>query len=263
MSDSDMLLYKVENHIAHLTLNRPDKLNAIDEAMHHAVLDAFAEVRNNRDVRVILLSANGRAFSAGGDLDEIKKLQSDRQHRMGMCDIGIRIIETLIDLPVPVVVALHGDAIGLGASIALGCDIIVASKNARLADTHVKVGLVAGDGGCLMWPASMGMNRAKRYLLTGKMLPAEQAYQFGLVTDLVDTPEEVLPAAKTIAEQIANTSPIAIRGTKKALNQLMKARSNETFLIGMSMEQESAASEDLLEAVAAFKEKRKPVFNNR
>lgn len=263
MTANEHLIYTVENHVAEITLNRPDKLNAIDDEMHEALLHTFLDIRRNPDVRAVLFRANGKAFSAGGDLDEVKQLQTDARKRSGMCDIGVRLIEALIDVPVPIVVALHGDAIGLGASVVLGCDIIVASKNARLADTHVKVGLVAGDGGCLTWPMSMGMHRAKRYLLTGKLLPAELAYEFGLVSDLVETAEEVLPAASAIAEQIAGLAPIAVRGTKRALNQLVKARSNEVFPISMALELESAASEDLLEAVAAFKERRKPEFHGR
>ena len=254
------VLCMVEDHVAHITLNRPDKLNAIDHQMHEALLDAFLDIRRNPEIRVVLLSGAGKAFSAGGDLDELKGLQANAIKRSRTCDIGLRLIEALIDVPVPIVVALHGDAIGLGASVALSCDIIVASRTACLADTHVKVGLVAGDGGCLTWPMSLGMHRAKRYLLTGKLLPADQAHEFGLVSDLVDTPEETLPAARAIAEQIAGLAPIAVRGTKRALNQLVKARSHEVFPISMALELESAASEDLLEAVAAFRERRKPEF---
>jgi enoyl-CoA hydratase len=260
---SQSILYSVENHIATIVLNRPDTLNAVDAEMHHLLLDALLDIRGNSDVRVVLLKAEGRAFSAGGDLNEILRLQGDYNRRASMCDIGVRLMEALIDSPVPIVVALHGDAFGLGASLALACDIIVASKNARLADTHVKVGLVAGDGGCLTWPMSMGFNRAKRYLLTGKMLPAEKAFDFGLVSDLVETPEEVLPAAITIAEEIAALPPIAVSGTKKALNQLAKSRSNEVFPIGMTHELVSAGSEDILEAVTAFKEKRKPTYQGK
>ena len=224
------------------------------------MVEILLSIRGNHDIRVVLLAATGKAFSAGGDLSEIQALHDDADKRNRMLDIGIRLIEALIDLPVPVVVALHGHAIGLGASIALGCDIIVASRNAKLADTHVKVGLVAGDGGCLIWPMSMGLNRAKRYLLTGKMLSAEQAYEFGLVTDLVDSPEEVLPLATGIAEEIAVLSPLAVQGTKKALNQLTKARANEVFPIGMAYERVSIGSDDVLEALAVFREKRKPEF---
>ena len=263
MSDEKDLLFELDGHIGHITLNRPDTLNAIDEDMHLGILEALQAARSNPEIRVLLLSANGRAFSAGGDLNELVHLHQDAGKRERMCDVGLRLIETLIDIPVPLVVALQGDAIGLGASVALSGDIIVASRNARLADTHVKVGLVAGDGGCLVWPMSMGLHRAKRYLLTGKMLPAEKASEFGLISDLVDSPDEALPAAKAIAEEIAALAPMAVSGTKKALNELSKARANEAFTISMAYERLCLTSQDILEAVASFKEKRAPRYTGQ
>lgn len=263
MSNYKSIRYSTEGHVATITLNRPDILNAIDDEMHADILDVLLHVRGEAEVRAVLLAAEGKAFSAGGDLSEVLSLQADTGKRARMCDTGQRIIHALIDIPVPVVVAIQGDAMGLGASIALGCDIVVASKAARIADPHVKVGLVAGDGGCLFWPASLGMHRARRYLLTGDLLPAEDAWRFGLVTDLVETPEETLPAARKIAEKIAGLPPIAVRGTKRALNGLIKARARETFDISMAYEFDSGGSQDILEAVKAFKEKRKPVYQNR
>jgi enoyl-CoA hydratase len=257
------LRLETEAHVVTLTLNRPDALNAIDEGMHSDLLDALLRIRGQDDVRVVLFAGEGKAFSAGGDLNEIVSLQADVARRARFCETGQRIIHALIDLHVPVVVALHGDAMGLGASIALSGDIIVASRTARIADPHVKVGLVAGDGGVLFWPASIGMHRARRYLLTGDLLPAEEAWRFGLVTDLVDTPEECLPAARKIADKIVSLPPIAVRGTKRSLNALMKARANEAFDLSMTHEFRSCGSEDVLEAVNAFKEKRKPVYQNR
>jgi enoyl-CoA hydratase len=261
--DYQSLRFEIEGHVGILTLNRPDKLNAIDDEMHSELLDAFLKIRGEYALRVVLMKAEGRAFSAGGDLNAIVQLQSDIQHRSKMCDEGQRIVHALIDIPVPVVTALSGDAMGLGASIALGGDIVVASKNARIADPHVRVGLVAGDGGVLFWPASIGMHRARRYLLTGDMLPAEQAYQFGLVTDLADTPEACISTAREIADRIAGLSPIAVRGTKKALGNTMKMRALESFNLGMAYEHTSGGSQDILEAVAAIREKRKPQFQDR
>ena len=257
------LRYEVDGHVALLTLNRPDALNAIDDEMHTDLLDVLLRMRGEADIRSVLFAAEGKAFSAGGDLNEVLSLQADSAKRTRMCDTGQRIIHALIDIPVPVVVALHGDAMGLGASVALGGDIIVASKTARIADPHVKVGLVAGDGGVLFWPASMGMHRARRYLLTGDLLSAEDAWKFGLVTDLVDTPEECRPAARKLADKIAALPPIAVRGTKKSLNALIKARAREAFDLSMAYEFTSGGSEDILEAVKSFKEKRKPVYRDR
>jgi enoyl-CoA hydratase len=263
MHEYKSIRYDIEGHLALLTLNRPELLNAIDDEMHNDLLSVLLEIRGEPDVRAVLFGAAGKAFSAGGDLNELASVQSDLAKRTRMCETGLRIIHALLDISVPVVVALHGDAMGLGASIVLGCDIIVASRNARLADPHVKVGLVAGDGGCLVWPASIGMHRAKRYLLTGDVVSAEEAWRFGLVTDLVDTAEECLPAARKIAERIVGLPPIAVRGTKRSLNALLKSRARETFDLSMAYELQSAGSEDLLEVVRALKEKRKPVYRNR
>jgi len=257
------LRLEIEEYVAKLTLNRPESLNAIDEEMHADLLDALLHIRGLTDVRAVLFTGEGRAFSAGGDLNEVVSLQADVAKRMRMCEVGQRIIQALIDIHVPIVVALHGDAMGLGASVALGGDIIVASKTARIGDPHVKVGLVAGDGGVLFWPASMGMHRARRYLLTGDLLSAEDAWRFGLVTDLAENPEECAALARKLADKVASLPPIAVRGTKKSLNALMKARAIEAFDISMQYEFHSGGSEDILEAVKAFKEKRKPVYHNR
>ena len=263
MHEYKSIRYEIDGHLALLTLNRPEQLNAIDDDMHNELLSVLLEMRGEADLRAVLFASTGKAFSAGGDLNEVASLQSDLAKRTRMSETGLRIIHALLDIPVPIVVALHGDAMGLGASVVLACDIIVASRTARLADPHVKVGLVAGDGGCVVWPASVGMHRAKRYLLTGDVLPAEDAYRFGLVTDLVDTADECLPTARKLAERVAGLPPIAVRGTKRSLNALLNARARETFDLSMAYELHSAGSEDILEAVAAFKEKRKPVYRNR
>jgi enoyl-CoA hydratase len=166
-------------------------------------------------------------------------------------------------LPQPLVVGVQGAAIGLGATVPLGSDAVVASRNASLADTHVAVALVAGDGGALYWPQSAGMLRARRYLLTGEVLPAAKAYDFGLVTDLVDEPADVAPAAREIAGRIAALAPLAVRGTKAALNQLTRQRAGEVVETALLAEGATLASADLLEAIAAFKEKRPGAFVGR
>lgn len=263
MRSFESLRYESEGHIAKITLNRGESHNAIDDVMHAELLDVFHEIRQSDDIRCVLLASTGKSFSAGGDLDMIVRLQNDLAHREHMCDTGVRLINALIDTRVPVVAAMQGDAIGLGASVLLTCDVIVASRTARLGDPHVKVGLVAGDGGCLLWPAAIGMNRAKRYLLTGDLIAAEEAQQMGLISDLVETPDDALPGAQEIAEKIAALPPIAVRGTKQSLNALLKARAREVFDLSMAYEMHAAGSEDVLEAVAAFKERRAPVYKNR
>jgi enoyl-CoA hydratase len=180
-----------------------------------------------------------------------------------MIDEGRLMFRLLADVPLPVVVALQGDAIGLGATVVLACDAVVASRTASIADPHVAIGLVAGDGGCVVWPAAAGLLRAKRYLLTGDRLKAEDAWAMGLVTDLVDGPDDALPAARALAARMAALPPLAVQGTKRALNRLMQQRAGEVLDLSFALEGVSMASDDLAEAIAAFKERREPKYQGR
>lgn len=260
MSEQPAILIEVADHVMQLTLNRPDTLNAIDEAMHHDLIAALGGLAGRRDVRAVVLASTGRHFSAGGDLNEVFRIRNDALVRQTFQEQGRRLMNTLLDVPVPIVVALHGDAHGLGANIVLACDMVVAQRKARMSDTHVVAGMVAGDGGCVVWPQAMGMMWAKRHLLTGEFIGAEQAYARGLITDLVDTADEVLPAARALALRIADLPPVAVQGTKRALNRVMQQRAGEVFEYSLALEQVSLLSRDIVEAVNAFKEKRKPVY---
>jgi enoyl-CoA hydratase len=208
----------------------------------------------------VLLASTGKHFSAGGDLNEALIYNKDFKAAARINEQGRNLYNTLIDVRIPIVVALHGDAHGMAANIVLACDAVVASKNARLSDSHVKMGMVAGDGGIVSWPNSIGILRAKRHLLTGDMVTAQRAYELGIVTDLVETPEECLTTARALAERIASLPPIAVQGTKQAFNKIMQHRASEAFELSLALEAVSMKSADLLEAVNAFLEKRKPVY---
>src|SRR5262249_2748227 len=151
----------------------------------------------------------------------------DAEARRETVDAGKRLLRSLLGLPQPIIAALQGPAIGLGATVALMCDIVVAARRTKLADTHVHLGLVAGDGGCRVWPQTAGMLRARRHLLPGDPLDAATAYDFGLVTDLVSEPDDVLPCAREIASRIAALPPMAVQGTKRALNHVSSLRADE------------------------------------
>ena len=144
-----------------------------------------------------------------------------------------------------------------------GTQPIVAWQDAKLADPHVRGGLVAGDGGVLSWSAAAGVNRAKRMLLTGDSITAREAHQFGLVTDLVATPEEAYPTALALAQRIAALPPLAVQGTKRAFNALAKQRNNAALEVSLLAEIASITSDDLEEALQAATEKRAGVFHNR
>jgi enoyl-CoA hydratase len=256
------LRLSTDGPIATLELHRPEDKNAFDESLHHELAAALTQLRDLSTVRVVLLHAAGPVFSAGGSFDYIGQLNSDAELRRRTCVEGHKIFSSLVLMPVPIVVAVHGHAIGLGATIVSACDVSVAWRHAKLSDPHVHVGLVAGDGGVLGWSAAVGYNRARRLLLTGDAITAEQAYDFGLITDLVDTPEAALGEARRIAEQIARLSPVAVQGTKKVFNALARLNLENVLDLSLMAEMASVASEDLREALRAAKEKRPGQYRN-
>lgn len=263
MENFSTLKLEIDGHVAEITLTRPEVLNALDDRAHVELMQVLARLRALPDLRCVVFASTGRVFSAGGDLDEVFRLSADREARERARELGRRIVHEFIDFPIPIVVALHGDAMGLGATLVLACDAVVAARSARIADPHVKVGLVAGDGGCVLWPVAVGMMRAKRHLLTGDPLNAEQAHAAGLVTDLVDSAAQALEEARNLARRIAALPPIAVRRTKQALNHLLRREATQVFELSLAYEMETMMSEDVLEAVAAFKERRPPVYKNR
>lgn len=239
-----------------LTLCRPDVLNRIDHDAHIELTEVFTALARDREVRAIVLASTGRAFSAGGDFELMRQGHDDPIARREVVDTAHRLLMSLLSVPQPIVAAMQGSAMGLGATIVLGCDAVVAARTAKIADTHVNVGLVAGDGGAVLWPATAGVLRARRHLLTGDPLDAETAYSLGLITDLVDEPDQVGPAALEIATRIAALPPLAVQFTKRAIVRGLLQRAGEAFDLSLAYEEISLASDDLLEGIAAFKERR-------
>jgi enoyl-CoA hydratase len=262
MSAFDTLHVQTDGMVSTITLARPELLNRFDTLQEREFTQALSMAAAS-DSRAVVLLAEGQTFSAGGDFDLMLTVQADPHARQALLDGARRLGAALLALPQPLVAGVQGPAIGLGATVALAADVVVASKNAVLADTHVAVGLVAGDGGALYWPQSAGMLRARRHLLTGDRLGAEQAYDFGLVTDLVDTPEQVADSAQAIARRIAALPPLAVQGTKRALNQMTRAFAAMVAETALVSEGVTLASQDLVEAVTAFREKRPGTYMGR
>jgi enoyl-CoA hydratase len=256
MEDFSTLTIARRGSVAEITLTRPELLNRFDDPLHQEFTAALRSLRSERDLRAIVLASTGKVFSAGGDFELMKACNAELATAVRVTDDGRRLLMTLLDVPQPVVVAMQGPAIGVGATIVLACDAIVAARTAQISDPHVSIGLVAGDGGCLVWPQAAGMLRAKRHLLTGDALSAEDAFSMGLITDLVDTSEEVLPTARALADRIAQLPPIAVQGTKRALNRVLQQRAGEVLDLSFALEIQSLRSDDLLEAIAAFTERR-------
>jgi enoyl-CoA hydratase len=245
-----------------VTIDHPgSELNAVDEALHHDLTALFAGLRRETSARAVLLTGRGRAFSAGGDFKWFPKLLEPGR----MEDLrreAKQLIWDLLDVELPIVAAVNGHAMGLGASIALLCDVILMADTATIGDPHVRVGLVAGDGGVAIWPLALGPARAKQYLLTGDPLTAAEAERIGLVNRVV--PAAALDAeAAALAARLAAGAPLAVRYTKLAVNKLVKDALNVAFDTSTALELVTFQSADHQEALAAIREKRAPVFTGR
>ena len=252
-----------QDAVATITLNRPELLNRFDDQLHLALTDALQTLNADGQIRAVVLASTGKVFSAGGDFELMTNAQSDAVTRARIVENARQLLHALLGLRQPIVVAVQGAAIGLGATVVLSCDAVVAARSAQLADSHVNVGLVAGDGGCLVWPATAGIIRARRHLLTGDPLSAVDAHALGLVTDLVDQPEDALPAATAIAERIAALPPLAVQLTKRVLNRALAQRAGEILDLSLAYEERTLGSDDLLEGIAAIKERRPGHFIGR
>ncbi|WP_433217486.1 enoyl-CoA hydratase/isomerase family protein [Microtetraspora malaysiensis] len=267
MSDYTTLLVDVDDGLATISLNRPDRLNAIGGGLERELAEALREVAARRDVRAVLLRGEGRAFCVGGDVKEMAVHAEDEEGPSAGQQVyqllhGRDILETILSVPQPIVAAVHGYAMGLGATIALFCDVVIAAEDAQFADTHVAVGLVAGDGGAVAWPLAMPLGAARYYLMTGDRLDGAEAARLGLALRAV--PAEDLPAEATaVARRLAAAAPLAVQGTKATVNKIVRERMNLVLDFGLALEGGTFVSDDHKEAAAAFVAKRAPVFRGR
>jgi len=257
-----LLIEKDTDGVAIVTLNRPEKRNAVNREMHQELENVFVDLSNDDEVRAVLLTGAGRAFCAGGDVEGMKTGEFRPSGPATPFREVRRLIMNLLEVEQPIVAAVNGDGAGLGATIPLFCDIIIMAETARLADNHVRMGLVAGDGGVVIWPWLVGMARAKEYLLTGQWIDGREAERIGLVNYAVPQ-EQVLPRAMEIARRLAQGAPLAIRWTKFSLNKILRDHVNLALDSSMFLEAATMSSEDLGEAARAFFEKRKPKFKGR
>ncbi len=245
-----------------IVLDHPTSdLNSVDELLHDELARLMRELKREDEARAILLTGRGRCFSAGGDfawfptLDNLEALEHLRRDAK-------QLIWDLLDIEQPVVVALNGPAVGLGASIALLCDTLFMARSASIADPHVRVGIVAGDGGAAIWPLVMGPARAKRFLMTGDAVGAAECERLGLASFVVDD-AELAEQAMAFAKRLAAGAPLALRYTKQAVNKLIKDALNTAFDVSTALEIVTFQSEDHREALAAIAERRPPVFRGR
>lgn len=252
----------VDDHVLLLTLNRPNVGNAINTQMGKELLDVWNRLTEHAGaVRCVVLTGAGeRIFCAGGDLKERNGMTRDtwqRQH-----ELFERMYWTLVDLPVPVIAAVNGHAYAGGMELALSCDFIYASRQARFALTEVTLGIMPGAGGTQNLPRAVGERRAKEILMTGRPFEAERALQWGLVNDLHD-PAEVLSAALQTAGAIAGNAPLSVKQIKKSVRYGGQMELRTAFRFEIEAYNHLIDTEDRHEGVLAFNEKRKPVFKGR
>jgi len=252
--------FKADGGIARITLNRPDKLNSFNLAMHHELREVLDTLI---DTRVVILTGAGRAFCAGQDLNE-RAVASEHP-----VDLGVTVetcwnplIRRLRDLPQPIIARVNGVAAGAGANVALACDLVVAARSAKFIQSFTPIGLIPDSGGTWVLPRLVGQARALGLALTGEPLPAEQAAEWGLIWKAVD--DDALDAeVDALAAKLASLPPLGLAETKKmirstwsrTLDQDLQEERNEMRRLGFTA--------DYREGVAAFLEKRTPTFTGR
>jgi enoyl-CoA hydratase len=245
--------------IVTVSFNRPEVKNATNMQMHQELERVFPEIGTDPDANVVVLTGEGHCFSAGGDIGGMQRNLDDNARWTASMIEARNILMGVIDLDRPVIAKINGHAIGLGATLALVCDIVIAKDSALIADPHVKVGLVAGDGGSVIWPALIGYAKAKRYLLTGEAITGKEAERIGLISEAVPG-DELDARVESIAQELAAGAAIAVRLTKKAVNMDLRQRMDRLIEAHLGYETMSYLSNDHREAVSAFVEKRSPTF---
>lgn len=255
---SSLKFERPEPGILRLIMSAPGKLNAADDQMHRDLANVWDAIDEDPETRVVIVEGEGKAFSAGGDLDLVLNMAEDFAVRIRVLKEARDLVYNVIDCSKPVVSAMRGPAVGAGLVIGLLADVSIVSKTARIIDGHTKLGVAAGDHAAIVWPLLCGMAKAKYHLLTCEPLSGEEAERIGLVSLCVED-DELEERALQVARQLAGASQTAIRWTKYALNNWLRA-AGPIFDASLALEFMGFAGPDVREGVAARKEKRRPNF---
>jgi len=254
--------FQRDNRVLTVTLDRPEKRNAINAEMHEELSRLFTDCSNDPESDVIILTGEGRAFCSGGDISWMQDMV-DEPRRFDKCAREAKqIVFSILECEKPIIAKVNGHATGLGATIALLCDVIFASEKAKIGDPHVSVGFVAGDGGAVIWPQLIGYAKAKEYLMTGDLIRASDAEKLGLINH-VHAPEALDEAVSAFAVRLSQGATNAIRWTKMSVNIGLKQLAHSIMDACISYEAQSNLTYDHQEAINAFREGRAPVFKGR
>ena len=261
---TDQLIFEVQDNIATIRLNRPEKYNAFTSEMLKAWADALRESAARDDVHVIVVTGTGKGFCSGGDVGNMHNRKEDSAYsrKLFLAEQVHQIPLTLDSIDKPVLVAVNGVATGAGMDMALMGDIRIAARSARFAETYVKVGLFAGDGGTWYLPRIVGMSKALELFWTARFVDADEALSLGIVNKVVED-DQLMAATYEMAAQISAQPQLAVRMMKRAAKQSMAMDLRTHLEMASSHMAAMYSTEDHKEAATAFKEKRPPVFKGR
>lgn len=251
---TETVLYHTDGHVGYITLNRPEKLNAIDVSTHVLLEGTIRRADRDPDTRVVVITGAGRGFCSGGDTTTMNGSFREKD-RNAVFSPGRRLIDTMVSTEKPFIAQVNGPAAGLGATIALFCDIVVMADEAKIGDRHVNVGLVAGDGGAVIWPLLIGVAKAKEFLLTGRLIDGREAERIGLVSRSVPL-AELGATVRALADELAALPPYAVQASKISVNKIVQSASGLVLDASLAFEHLSMKTDDHREAVAARNERR-------
>jgi enoyl-CoA hydratase len=255
------LLYEKKDNIGVLTVNRPDKLNALSTELTEELLQFLVEVEKDDDLRVLVITGAGdKAFVAGADIKEL--VERDAVMGRDISRFRQALFARIENLPIPVIAAVNGYALGGGLELALACNIRIASEKAQFGAPEVKLGIIPGDGGTQRLPRLVGLGRAMELVLTGDFIDALEAHRIGLVNKVVPH-EELLENVMALAKKIASRPPLAVKFAKEAVNRGQEGDTTAGYALESYLHALACTTEDKAEGVAAFLEKRKGDFKGK
>jgi enoyl-CoA hydratase len=255
------LILETSNGIARVTINRPDKLNALNLEAKRELRQVFEAIKHADDVHVVILTGAGeKAFVAGTDIRELTEL--NRESGQLFAQGGQEVFDHIENLGKPVIAAVNGYALGGGCELALACHVRIASENAKFGQPEVNLGIIPGYGGTQRLARLVGKGRAMELILTGDQLDAHEAFRIGLVNKVVPQ-SELMDAAQAMAQKIVSKGQVAVRLALKAVNMTDETNLTDGLALEASLFGVCCGSEDFREGTTAFLEKRKPAFKNR
>lgn len=255
----NILFDRPTDGVLRLTLNNPERMNALDACGHAELADVWKEIDSDPEISAVILRGAGRAFSAGGDFEMIQEMLDGFAARARVWREARDLVYNIINCSKPIVSAIHGPAVGAGLVAALLADISIAAKSARIVDGHTRLGVAAGDHAAIVWPLLCGMAKAKYHLLLCEPVNGEQAEAMGLVSLCVEE-ADLESKSLEIAQRLARGAPSAIRWTKYALNNWLR-QAGPIFDTSLALEFMGFSGPEAEEGLASFREKRPPVFS--